>query len=207
MSIYSSFLSVSLSLYDLIFFSTHMWWWPKKSLSRTWKIRGTYDRWASTAFNRHPSPIRSVCLTVYHSRCPSAFDARLFFRPIFTPSTPLRYATDAHSCEHRTNSVWGNWWTSGTRHPEIGWKSDKKRKKMLVVYKRIDIGEKESERHSFHHLFYYIILDDWHHIVGRLTRTIACLFTRLHKCVYFQKNEGNVLSHYRYDSYDEVADF
>lgn len=132
-------------LHVFSFSPNYTWLWPKKSLSRTWKIRSTYDRWASTAFNRHPSPIRSMCLTVYHSRCPSTFDARLFFRPIFTPSTPLRYATDAHSCEHRTNSVWENWWTSGTRHPEIGWKSDKKRKNARRLQKNRYRRERERK--------------------------------------------------------------
>jgi len=136
----------------------------KNSLHRTWKIPSTYNGWTSVAFNRHPPrlsaiPQHSQFSLLIHLRYQlfSGQSLPLRFTP---PLTFFRHATDAHSCEHRTNGVWGNWWTSGTRHPEIEWKSDKKKKKekILIAHKRID---KEGGRHSFHHRF--IVLGDYWH--------------------------------------------
>lgn len=84
-----------------------------------------YDRWASTAFNRY---LPSLPIRLRHR----FFSGQSSSLHSWVP----RHATDAHSCEHRTNGVWGNWWTSGTRYPEIGWKSDEKKRQ----------GEKERRR-------------------------------------------------------------
>jgi len=58
-----------------------------------------------------------VASPVYSSRCSSAFDIGLFFRPIFTPLALPRYATDAYSCEHPAfEGIDG----PPDGHPEIG---------------------------------------------------------------------------------------